>query len=68
VSVLLIALGVVIGSVVLALLTRYDNMVRGRGRARMLARLEQEAAERRVQQITQAAVQRMLDIARFGGR
>lgn len=61
-----ILLGVGIAAATLVAFSWYASWAGDRAAARYLARLERQQAERRIQQITQAAVQQMLDAARHG--
>lgn len=60
----LLAIGAVLGVVGLFCWARFDTARNSRARAKEYVRLEQRRNEVRIQQITQDAVQQMLDLAR----
>ena len=62
--IVLLLVGVVLGIGGLLVWVRIDGAAASRARARNRARLEQQRSEARIQQITQDAVQQMLNLAR----
>lgn len=64
---LLVLVGLVVAVSALVALGWYVSLAGDRASARHLARLQQLQAERRIQQITMAAVQELLDAARTRG-